>query len=180
MKNPWTKKSEKKVYSNPWIELTEFDVITPGGSAGIYGKVHFKNYALGIIPLTENHETILVGQYRFPLDIYSWEIPMGGGPLDMDPLLSAQKELKEETGITAQKWTKIMELHTSNSVTDELGMVYVAEQLSFGKSETEDTEEIQTKQLPFIEVVDMVMKGKITDAISVAGILKLHKIIGQH
>ena len=180
MKNPWTKKSERKIYDNPWIELTEYDVITPGGSSGIYGKVHFKNYAVGIIPLTENHQTVLVGQYRFTLDTYSWEIPMGGGPFGIDVLLSAQKELKEETGITAKKWTKIMELHTSNSVTDELGMVYVAEELSYGESETEDTEDIETKTLPFSEVVEMVMNGEITDAISVAGILKLNLMLKNY
>ncbi|MGB1243684.1 MAG: NUDIX domain-containing protein, partial [Chitinophagales bacterium] len=162
-----------EIYDNPWIKLTEYEVITPGGINGVYGKMHFKNNAVGIIPLTSNQETILVGQYRFPLDLYFWEIPMGGGPIGDDLLLSAQRELKEETGITAKVWTKILDIHPSNSVTDQAGVVYVAQDLTFGDATPEDTEELETKKIPFQEAFEMVMEGKITDAISVASILKL-------
>src|SRR5579871_191774 len=106
-KNPWQIISEKNIYDNPWINITEFDVINPGGGNGIYGKVHFKNLAIGILPLDENMNTYLVGQYRFPLDQYSWEIPEGGGMIGIDPLISAQRELIEETGLVATQWTEI-------------------------------------------------------------------------
>jgi len=173
MHNPWTKIGSTDIYENPWIKLTEYEVITPGGSNGIYGTLHFKNNAVGIIPLTKDNKTILVGQYRFPLDLYSWEIPMGGGLIGDDLLLAAQRELKEETGITAKVWTKILDIHPSNSVTDQMGVVYVAQDLTFGKAAPEDTEELNVKEVNFQEAFEMVMEGKITDAISIAGILKL-------
>ena len=113
--NPWTIISSEEKYDNPWINLTEYQVINPNGGKGIYGKVHFKNLAIGIIPINKNDEIILIGQYRFPLDVYSWEIPEGGGKLDINPLDSAKRELLEETGLKANKWTKLMEMHLSNS-----------------------------------------------------------------
>src|SRR5690242_19394605 len=139
-KNPWTTVSKQKVYENPWISLEEHQVINPAGGKGIYGKVHFKNKAIGIIPLDQEMNTWLVGQYRYTLNEYSWEIPEGGGPFDVAPLESAKRELKEETGITANKWQQIMRFHTSNSVTDEEAFLFLAEDLTFGKNELEETE----------------------------------------
>ena len=172
-KNPWRTLSEKRVYDNPWISLTEYQIINPGGGAGIYGKVHFKNLAIGIIVLDKNFDTWLVGQYRFPLDQYSWEIPEGGGPLHEDPLSSAQRELLEETGITAKTWTEIQRLHLSNSVSDELAIIYLARDLSFGDPNPEETEQLIIRKLPFSEAFNMVMRGEITDSLSVAAILKV-------
>lgn len=171
-KNPWTILSNRKIYSNPWIDVEEKDVLTPNQTKGIYGTVHFKNYAVGILPLDHNMNTWLVGQYRFPLEEYSWEIPMGGGKLDEPILVSAQRELKEETGIIANKWEMLLKIHTSNSVTDETGFVYLAKDLTFGDSQPEDTEDLKVKKLPFKEVYQMALEGKITDAISLAAILK--------
>ncbi len=179
MRNPWTILKNKGVYDNPWIHVTELDVITPGGTRGIYGKVHFKNYAIGIIPLTAGGETVLVGQYRLPLNTYSWEIPMGGGLIGKDILTSAQRELQEETGITATEWNKILDIHPSNSVTDETGMVFVARKVTFGPRTPEDTEDITMRKIPFTQAFDMVMDGEITDAISVAGILKLKVMLNN-
>ena len=102
-KNPWQILSAKQIYDNKWINVTEYDVINPGGGKGIYGKVHFKNLAIGIVVLDENLNTFLVGQYRFTLSEYSWEIPEGGGALDTDPLESAKRELLEETGYSCGK-----------------------------------------------------------------------------
>ncbi|MEL6123891.1 MAG: NUDIX hydrolase, partial [Bacteroidota bacterium] len=130
--NPWTTMRSKQVYENPWISVEHHEVITPTGSQGIYGKVVFKNLALGIIPIDSERYTWLVGQYRYTMDTYSWEIPMGGGPVDIDPLLSAQRELQEETGISADRWSHLMEIHTSNSVTNEVGHIYIAEGLHYG------------------------------------------------
>ena len=122
--NPWKINSEKNIYDNPWINVSEFQVINPAGNPGIYGKIHFKNKAIGIVPLDENNNTYLVGQYRFPVNQYSWELPEGGGPLDSAPLDSAKRELLEETGLKAGKWTEILRLHLSNSVCDEEAIVF--------------------------------------------------------
>ena len=172
-KNPWKTLSVTEIYDNPWIHVDEHDVINPSGNHGIYGKVHYKNLACGIIPLDNNDTTWLVGQYRYTLDRYSWEIPMGGVPVGTDSLAGAQRELKEETGLTANHWQVILHTHLSNSITDETGIVYVAEDLTVGEPEFEDTEEIEIKKLPFTKAVQMVHDGKITDVLSVAGILKL-------
>lgn len=176
-KNPWTTLSGKRIYENPWIELDEFEVLTPGGTNGIYGRVHFKNKAIGIIPLDTELNTWLVGQYRYPLSEYSWEIPMGGGPLGDDVLLSAQRELKEETGLTARKWTNVLRIHTSNSVTDEEGFVFLAEELEEGETAFEETEQLLVRKLPFRQVIAMAMNGEITDGISLAGIFKVARLL---
>jgi 8-oxo-dGTP pyrophosphatase MutT (NUDIX family) len=172
-KNPWTFVNSKPIYDNAWIHVRQDDVINPSGNAGIYGVVSFKNIAIGIIPIDAEGNTWLVGQYRYPLHEYSWEIPMGGGKKELPILESAQRELQEETGLTAKKWTQILKIHTSNSVTDEVGYVFVAEDLTQGETAFEETEDLQIKKIPFKEVVKMVMNGEITDGISIAGILKL-------
>ncbi|MGY6743299.1 MAG: NUDIX domain-containing protein [Cecembia sp.] len=176
--NPWTTKSKQVIYENPWIVLEEHQVINPSGKDGIYGKVSFKNKALGIIPLDQNGNTWLVGQYRYTLNEYSWEIPMGGGPIEKGILDSAKRELKEETGLTAEKWTEIMRIHTSNSVTDEEGFIFLAEGLTEGETEFEETEDLKVIKLPLQEAIQKVMVGEITDAISIAGLLKIARLKG--
>lgn len=177
-KNPWKTLSSKPVYQNPWISLREDQILNPKGGNGIYGVVSFKNKALGIIPLDDDNNTWLVGQYRYALNEYSWEIPMGGGPVEKDYLESAKRELKEETGFTAEKWTEIARIHTSNSVTDEEGFIYLAQDLTAGETEFEETEDLQIKKLPLAEAVEMVMRNEITDSISIAGILKAARLLG--
>ncbi len=175
--NPWTTLTTREVYANKWITVTEHDVLNPAGGKGIYGKVHFKNKAIGIIPVDEHGNTWLVGQYRYTLNAYSWEIPEGGGAMDTEPLEAAKRELKEETGLTANKWTLLMRIHTSNSVTDEEGFVFLAEDLTQGEDDREETEaDLVVKKLSMQEAVSMVMDGKITDSISVAGLLKVAKM----
>lgn len=175
-KNPWTTLSTRPIYENAWISIREDQVINPKGGRGIYGVVSFKNIAIGIIPIDSEGNTYLIGQYRYTLNEYSWEIPMGGGKIDIDILESAQRELKEETGFTALKWTEIMKLHTSNSVTDEVAYVFLAEELVAGETQFEETEDLQIKKLPLEEAINMAMCGQITDAISVAGLLKVAMI----
>ena len=155
IKNPWKTLEKKMIYENPWIIVKEHKVINPGGKQGIYGKVSFKNKAIGIIPLDNDLNTWLVGQYRYTLNEYSWEIPMGGGPLSEDNLTSAKRELKEETGITASNWTRLLRIHTSNSVTNEEGFVFLAEDLLLGEPDFEDTEQIIIKKIPFEKVYQM-------------------------
>lgn len=171
--NPWTFKTSRTLYDNPWMRLDEDDVINPGGGLSHYGKIHFKNIAIGIIPLDEHNNTWLVGQYRYVPDCYSWEIPMGGGPLNLDPLESAKRELKEETGLSANHWQELMHLHTSNSITDERGIVYVARDLTVGETEFGETEDLRIIKIPLDEAIQRVLEGEITDAVSVAGLLKL-------
>ncbi len=168
--NPWKVTSEKEIYDNPWINLTEYQVINPSGNPGIYGKVHFKNIAIGILPLDDELNTYLVGQFRFAPDVYSWEMPEGGGPLGIDPLESAKRELLEETGLKADNWTELQRLHLSNSVSDELAILYLARHLNQFEAEPEDTEQLIIKKLPFEEAYQMVCRGEITDAMTVAAI----------
>lgn len=178
-KNPWKTISIKEVYENPWIKLDEHQIINPAGGKGIYGKVHFKNKAIGIIPLDKEKNTWIVGQHRYTLNEWSWEIPEGGGPLDIDTLASAKRELSEETGLMASKWTEIARVHLSNSVSDEVGYVFLAEELEQGNAKLEDTEaDLIVKKLPFAEVLQMVELGEITDSLSVIGVLKLARLKG--
>lgn len=177
VENPWSTVSVKTVYNNPWIEVQHHEVITPSKTEGIYGKVKMKNLALGVIPLDDEMNTWLVGQYRYTIGEYSWEIPMGGGPINLDPLESAKRELKEETGIEAIDWQYLMKIHTSNCITDEIGLIYVAKELSFGETQFDDTEQIEIKKVQFTEALEMVEKGEITDSMSVGGILMLNRNI---
>jgi len=172
-KNPWKTLNVREIYDNPWISVAEHQVTNPAGNPGIYGKVSFKNMACGIIPLDDDGNTWIVGQYRYTLDEYSWEIPMGGVSLETDLLTGAQRELKEETGLSASRWEKILNVHISNSITDEGGVVYLAEGLEHGKTEFDDTEKIEIRKLPFADLLQMALSGEITDVLSVAGILKL-------
>lgn len=173
--NPWQVIGEQEKYDNPWIRLTEYQVIDPSGRKGIYGKVQFKNVAVGVIPVDEEGYTWLVGQFRFPLQQYSWEIPEGGAPVGSDPLENAKRELKEETGLIADHWEDLITLHLSNSVSDEYAIVYLATGLHSGKSAPEETELLQVKRLPVEKAFEMVANGQITDAISVAALLKLQR-----
>ena len=114
-----------------------------------------------------------MGQFRFPLNTYSWEIPEGGGPHGTDPLKSAKRELLEEVGYTAKNWTPLLEMYLSNSVSNEKAIVFIAEDLTEGKSQPEDTENLTVEKIHFSELYQQVMDGIITDAISVAAVLKL-------
>ena len=148
-RNPWTTLGSRPIYENAWIVVREDRVLRPDGQPGIYGVVHFQHLAIGIVPLTDDGRTILVGQYRYPLDQYSWEIPEGGGSIDVDPLESAKRELREETGLTAERWTYLGEAHLSNSVSDEVGCVFLAEGLTEGGAEPDGTEKLQSRWVPF-------------------------------
>lgn len=171
--NPWTILSSELKYDNKWISVTEHQVLNPAGGPGIYGVVSFKNLAIGVIALDDEMNTYLVGQYRFPLEAYSWEIPEGGGPFDEEPLETAKRELLEETGLIAKRWKPIVQMHLSNSVSDEVSIVFLAWDLEQGQPMPEDTEELVVKKLPFEEAYRMVKEYQITDSVSVAAIQKI-------
>lgn len=170
--NPWTVLLSKPIYDNPWIAVTEHDVLNPAGKPGIYGVVHMKSVATGILPIDEQGNTLLVGQYRFPLKAYSWEIPEGGGKPGVPPAESAQRELAEETGLNARHWYPLATLHLSNSVTDEVAYGFLAWDLEEGIASPDDTEELQIRRVPFSEAFAMAMDGRITDVLAVTLILK--------
>lgn len=170
--NPWQVKGSRQVYDNKWINVTEYDVINPSGGKGIYGKIHFKNTAIGVLALDDAYNTYLVGQYRFALNEYSWEIPEGGGPEGTSHLEAAKRELLEETGLIADNWQEILRMHLSNSVSDELSVVFIATGLRQKTASPEETEQLIVKKLPFDKLYKMVMEGSITDAITVATVMK--------
>ena len=174
--NPWQKIAYYEVYDNPWINVRHEDVIKPNGKPGIYGIAHFKFLAAAVVPFDDDGNVWLVGQFRYTLNEYSWEIPMGGGDLTIDSLETAKRELKEETGLIASKWTSLGKLHTSNSVTDEVGYMYLAEGLTLSEAEPDDTEVLQIKKVSLVEAIRMVMESEITDSLSVAAIMKVARL----
>lgn len=177
--NPWKNLNSRVAYENPWILVEHQEVINPSGNPGQYGIVHFKNLAIGVLALDEHKNTWLVGQWRYPLNAYSWEIPEGGGPHSQDPLLSAKRELKEETGLVASRYSELCRLHTSNSATDEYAIIYLAQDLVQEEAQPEDSEDLQVRKMPFEEAYQMVMRGEISDSLSMVAILKAHILIRE-
>ena len=169
----WKTKSTNVVYENPWIKISHEEVITPKGTDGIYGVVHFKNTAIGVVPIDDEGNTWLVKQSRYALNQYTWEIPEGGCPHGEEPINAAKRELEEEVGLQARHWEQLMTMHLSNSVTDEFCVVFVARNLFAGTQQLESTEDIEYKKLSLKEAIDMVKRGEITDGISVAALLRL-------
>lgn len=172
---PWTRGTATPVFDNPWISVTQYAATAPTGNPATYGLVSFKNYAVAILPLFDDGTTLLVGQHRFPLGDYSWEIPEGGGPLDADPLESARRELAEETGLQAAEWREILQVELSNSVSDERAFGYLATGLSIADEvhHADDTEALEKVRVPFGEALDAALSGDLKDVLTVAMLLKV-------
>src|ERR671911_744049 len=164
-RSPWRTLGSRRVYEKPRVSVPEKPGIRPDGEPGIYGVVHYKKNAVGVLPVEEDH-VYLVGQYRYPLERYSWEIPEGGCPEDEEHLSAAQRELREETGLEASNWRKLGEAYLSNSVADERAVWYLATGLVPGERQPEGTEVIGVRRVPLREAIAMAMDGRITDALS--------------
>jgi 8-oxo-dGTP pyrophosphatase MutT (NUDIX family) len=177
--NPWRVTASRVVYENPWMVVREDAVVRPDGAPGIYGVVGFRSVALGAVPLFGDGTTMLVGQHRYPLGAWSWEIPEGGGDPARAPQREMARELAEETGLTARRWTPLGPLHTSNSVTDERALLYLAEDLVEGEAAPDPTEHLVPWRLPLAAAVAMALDGRITDAVSVVGLLRAERLLRQ-
>ncbi len=176
-RGPWTTLSERPAYETPWISVAHHEVIDPGGKQGVYGVIHFKNIAVGVVPLDDELNTWIVGQYRYPLEAYSWEIPEGGGKRDVPAVESAKRELREEAGIEATRWTEILQMDLSNSASDEQAVIFVAQGLSFHDPEPDHDEELEQRKLPFAELYEMVRRGEVRDSLTVAAVLKVQLML---
>ncbi len=173
--NPWTRHSSEVAYDNPWIRVEHDIVTTPGGSKGIYGVVRFKNRAVGVIPIDDDDHTWLVGQYRYTVDEYTWEMPAGGCPEGESVEATARRELIEETGLAADELVPLFgDVQLTNSVTDERAWCFVARGLTAVGAEPEDTEELQLRRVSVDDAIAMVLDGRIVDGFTVTGLLFLH------
>lgn len=172
-RDPWTVLSRATAYENPWIRVNHHEVINPAGGPGIYGIVHFKNHAIGIVPIDESGNVLLVGQYRFALGCYSWEIPEGGGPIALPILESAQRELREECGLVAGSWLEILGMDLSNSVTDERGTAFLAWDLNMATAQPDETEQLQVVRVPFWQAIERAKRGEIRDALSIIALFRV-------
>lgn len=177
--NPWKTLSRTQVYENPWIKLEHHDVLQPDGAPGIYGVVRFANHAVGVLPVAEDGSTWLVGQFRYSLNAYSWEIPEGGCPLGTSPADTAHRELREETGLRAAHLLPIHKVALSNSVCDEQGSVFVAWGLTEGEAEPEGTEKLALRRLPLRDALNMALRGEITDSMSLIALLRAPMLLTQ-
>ncbi len=167
---PWRRRTRREAYANAWITIWHDEVDRPDGSNGIYGVVHVANLAVGVVVLDDADRVLLVGQHRYPLDAYSWEIPEGGVPAGEPALEGAQRELLEETGVVADGWHELCRLHLSNSISDEAGVLFGAHAEYLGTAAPEPTEDLAIRWVPFEDVVAMIAAGDITDALSIVGI----------
>lgn len=171
---PWKSGVERVAFESGWIRVTDQTAIAPTGKPSPYGLVRFKNLAVAVLPIHDDGTVTLVGQHRFPLGDYSWELPEGGAPLDEDPLEGAKRELAEETGLAAAEWREVMRTQLSNSVTDERMIGYLALGLSLAatRHSADDTEAIVLVRAPFREALDAAVAGHLPDMLTVAMLLR--------
>jgi len=172
-KGSWIRNARRVAYENPWLTVWHDDVTRPDGAAGIYGVVHFANLAAGVLVLDDDDRVLLVGQHRYPIDVYSWEIPEGGVPTGETALDGARRELREETGVEASDWRELARIHLSNSVTDELAILFIATGLTHGVATPDGTEDLAIRWMPFADVLAMTLDGRISDAMTVVAVERL-------
>jgi 8-oxo-dGTP pyrophosphatase MutT (NUDIX family) len=174
--SPWRRRTRSVVYENPWVSVLHDEVDRPDGLPGIYGVIHFRNHAVAIVAIDDQDRVVLVGQWRYTLDAYSWELPEGGVPPDESALAGAQRELREETGVRALDWREIAQIAVSNSVTDELGTIFLATGLEQGEASPEGTEELRVRWVPFDEALEMIDDGRISDLLTIAALERVGRL----
>ena len=177
--NPWKTIKSEEVYRNDWLSVREDQVIRPNGTPGIYGVVDTR-IAAGVVVLTAEREIVLVGQYRYPTDCYSWEIIAGGTDDGESPLEAGKRELAEEAGLIAHRWDQVgVDLQLSNCITSEIGQIFIAQELEDTTAVPDDTEELKVKTIPFEEALEQVESGVITDGLSIIGILMAERWLAK-
>ena len=169
---PWLRRARTTAYANPWIEVLHDEVDRPDGSPGIYGVVHFRNAAVGVVAVDDAGRILLVGQHRYTLDAFSWEIPEGGAALDEAPVDGAARELAEETGYVAAEWRELCRFSLSNSVTDERGVVFLATGLRGGAATPEPSEELSVRWATLDEALAEIGAGEIHDIITITAVTR--------
>jgi 8-oxo-dGTP pyrophosphatase MutT (NUDIX family) len=167
---PWVRHGRRVAYNNPWITVWHDEVDRPDGSPGVYGVVHFANRAVGAVILDDEDRVLLVGQHRYTLDRYSWEIPEGGVPAGEDALDGARRELREETGVEADDWRVLVRFDLSNSISDESGVLFAARFVARGAASPDPTEQLVIRWIALDEALAMVRAGGITDAMTIMGL----------
>jgi 8-oxo-dGTP pyrophosphatase MutT (NUDIX family) len=167
----WRRLTRSVVYENPWLTVWHDEVTRPDGEPGVYGVMHYANLAVGVVAIDADDRVALVGQHRYTLEQYSWEIPEGGVPPDEDARAGAARELREETGLVATHWAELARLHLSNSISDETAVLFLATGLMPGAASPDGTEDLAVRWVPFDEALAMALDGRITDAMSVAALL---------
>ncbi|MFN8391503.1 MAG: NUDIX hydrolase [Bdellovibrionota bacterium] len=177
--NPWKTLSTKHIYQNPWIKVREDQVLQPNGAPGIYGVVETK-IAVGAVPLTPQHEVYLVGQYRYPTKMYSWEIIEGGAEHGEDPLAAMKRELQEEAGLIAEHWQRLGDdVHLSNCISSEVAMIFLARGFTETHMSPDDTESLTVKRVSLAEALEMIEQGSIKDAMSIIGLTRVERMIRE-
>ncbi|MEN9855199.1 MAG: hypothetical protein RL186_1185 [Pseudomonadota bacterium] len=164
------------VYENPWIRVEHQSVIRPDGKDGVYGIVHFANRAVAIMPIEDNGDVWLVGQWRRPTKSWSWEIPEGGVPHHEDLEVGAKRELREETGLQADHLLRVLDFDISNSVSDEVGTSFIAYGLTQGLCAPEGTEVIEVRRVHFTVLMAEIEAGLIRDSLTLATALRAHQL----
>jgi ADP-ribose pyrophosphatase len=172
--DPWTVKSVARDFENDWLAVDVHQVVHPGGREGTYGVVRVRRLAIGVLPVEPDGRVYMVGQWRFPLKRYSWEMPEGGAEPGEDAQACARRELLEETGFTAGKLERILALDLSNSLTDERAILFLATDLTPGDARPEDTEVLKRRSAHFLDVLNRAADGRIRDAMTVAAVLRAH------
>lgn len=172
-RNPWKTLTSRVVYENAWIRVREDQVIRPDGGPGIYGVIEIRP-SIGVVAIDDRDRVVLVGQWRYSVRRYSWEVPRGGShPGETCMLEVAKRELAEEAGVRAAHWQELGPVDVCNGVADDVQTLFLATGLTQTNRQLDPEEDITVEWHPFEQAVSMVMDGGIAEVCSMAAILKV-------